>query len=104
MVAGIAQAESIVALTDRNILSVFLTAMALALVATVLAAFWKHEYKKWHVKAQESKEEGREAEVEPRQRKARRDLMLMRGAMVIGVVLVVGGVLSVAWAVWQSSG
>src|SRR4051812_1795242 len=51
MVAGIAQTERLISLAGRVPFLVFLTAMAVSLIASVLAAHWKHQYKMHDVKA-----------------------------------------------------
>ncbi len=69
--AGLSQTEALERLAGSVSFLGFITLMAAALVASVLAAYWKHEYKKWDVKAAASVAEGNRAEAEARARKCR---------------------------------
>src|SRR6266550_6292262 len=51
IVAALAQAESLVKWAGRTSFLLFLTAAALALGLAILAAYWRHQYKMWDVKA-----------------------------------------------------
>jgi len=82
--------------------------MAAALVASVLAAYWKHECKMWDVKGAVSVSEGNHAEAEARGRKTGKRLVAMRRAMLACVVLFIMGVgqlLAFAWmhAPWPTT-
>lgn len=65
LVAAVAQSEALLKLSGNIAFLLFLTVMAVALLGAVLAAYWKHQYKLWDVKAQasaaENPEEGAEA-------------------------------------------
>ena len=56
VVATISQWDALVKHARIYGVLIFLTAMAIALMLAVLAAFWKHEYKKWDVKASISRQ------------------------------------------------
>ena len=47
LVAGLSQAETLVKFAGKHSFLGFLTATGLALLAAVLSAYWKHEYKMW---------------------------------------------------------
>ena len=51
LVAALSQSEALVKHAGRLAFVGFLTAMGIALLAAVLAAYWKHQYKMWDVKA-----------------------------------------------------
>lgn len=51
LIAAISQATALIDLAGRVPFLIFVTAMALALLAAVFAIHWKHQYKMWDVKA-----------------------------------------------------
>jgi hypothetical protein len=55
IVAALAQAESLVKWAGRTSFLLFVTAATLALGLAILAAYWRHQYKMWDVKANASK-------------------------------------------------
>lgn len=56
LVAAFAQAKTLIEMASRISFLLFLTAMTIALVAAVVAAHWKHQYKMWDVKAAASED------------------------------------------------
>jgi MFS family permease len=98
--AGLSQTEALERLAGGVSFLGFITLMAAALVASVLAAYWKHEYKMWDVKAAASVAEGNRAEAEARVRKTGKRLVAMRRAMLVCIVLFIVGIgqlLAFAW-------
>jgi hypothetical protein len=98
--AAIGQVDKLTALAGATPFLAFLTLMAAALLASVLAAYWKHEYKMWHVKLNVSAMSGEELAALERSRASNRDLKLMRYAMkvaVVGIVVAVVELVAVAW-------
>ena len=98
--AALAQWEPLTKLAGRIASLIFLTAMGLALMAAVLAAYFKHDYKKWDVKANVSAMNGQGEEAGKRMASAQFYLSAMRAAMVIAavaIVLALGSLLMVAW-------
>lgn len=100
MVAAISQAEALVKYAGRFPVVVFLTAMGLALASAVLAAYWKHQYKMWDVKAQASAASGQNAEAAARARSAGSYLTVMRRSMFWSVLLVLLGLGELIAAFW----
>ena len=100
LVAGIAQPQSLTNLSGPIAFLVFLTAMGGALLSAVLAAYWKHQYKLWDVKAHVSAGQGADAEARTRSNKASRYLTAMRSAFVVSLVVIVFGTGSLIVAIW----
>jgi hypothetical protein len=106
LVAGFSQSEPVIKLIGHLPFLIFLTLATSALVAAVLAAYWRHEYKKWNMKAQASYARGSAEEAQLRLEWADRDLSQMRGAFLVSLFLVVVayGILMVAmWYRWLSA-
>ena len=100
LVAALSQSEALVSLSGNIAFLLFLTAMAVALLAAVLAAYWKHQYKLWDVKAQISAQQKSEEEARTRGAKANRYLKVMRAAFVVSVVGILFGVGELVFAFW----
>jgi|SRR3954466_7211117 len=103
LVAGFSQSEPVTKLIGKLPYLVFLTAIALALLAAVLAAYWRHEYKKWNLKAEASKGRGAVEEVNQRIGWAIRDLTSMRRAFLLSLSLIIGGygwLIAAMWYRW----
>jgi hypothetical protein len=106
MVAGFSQADQVVKLVGKLPFLLFLTLVSTALMAAVLSAYWRHEYKKWNLKAGASRARGAAEEAAQRLAWANRDLGQMRGAFLVSLFLIVGayGVLIVSmWYQWFGS-
>jgi MFS family permease len=106
--AGLSQTQALERLAGSVSFLGFITLMAAALVASVLAAYWKHEYKKWDVKAAVSVAEGNHVEAKARARKTGTRLVAMRRAMLACVVVFIVGIgqlLAFAWmhALWPTT-
>ncbi len=79
---------------------IFLTFMGLALISAVIAAYCKHQYKKWDVKANASRLKGQMEKGTERGGRANCYLSAMRYAMfaaALTIVLALGSLLVVAW-------
>jgi hypothetical protein len=100
LVAGIAQSQALTTLSGAHASLSFLTAMACALLSAVLAAYWKHQYKLWDVKAQVSAAQGSAEEAQVRSRRANRYLNAMRYAFVVSLVGIFIGIGSLIVAFW----
>jgi hypothetical protein len=100
LVAALSQAEALIKHGGRFALVFLLTAMALALVVAVLAAYWKHHYKMWDVKAQVSASQGNAAEATARNNTSGKYLTAMRRGMFWSVLLVAAGLVGLIVAVW----
>ena len=100
LVATLAQAGPLAKLAGRVPFGLLLTAMALALVSAVLAAYWKHQYKMWDVKGRVSAGQGNAAEAKTRSDLAGWYLNAMRRAMLVSVVLIVAGLLQLVLGFW----
>ena len=86
IVAAISQLEVIAKYAGKISLLVFLTLMSLGLLATILAAYWRHQYKMWDVKRCTAT--------------ANRFLKAMRWSMLAAVILVVVGIVLLVGAFW----
>jgi len=100
LVAALAQTEALVKLSGNIAFLVFLTVMALALPVAVLAAYWKHQYKLWDLKAQASSTKNNTAEANTRSVKAERYLKCMRVAFVVSLICICFGFLELIAAFW----
>jgi len=88
VVAALAQAESLVKWAGRTSFLLFVTAAALALGLAVLAAYWRHQYKMWDVKAIASANQGKSQEAQNRSAKANFYLWGMRYVLVAAVLCI----------------
>ncbi len=100
LVAALAQSEALIKLSGNIAFLLFLTAMALALLVAVMAAYWKHQYKLWDVKAQTSAAQNAVEEAQTRSAKANRYLQAMRAAFVVSLVGILFGVGEFVVAFW----
>ena len=91
LAAGLSQLDPLMKLAGKLPFLSFLSAMVLALLAAVLAAYWKHEYKLWDVKSGVSASHGRSDEVAVRSDLTNVNLNQMRWAMKISVFAIVFG-------------
>ena len=98
--AGLAQLEPLLRLAGRLPVLIFLSAMGAALAASVLAAWLKHEYKMWDVKAHVSKAAGKNEEAARRFDKAGKRLHATRLSIKCSVALIVSGLAVVLVAFW----
>ena len=95
--AALAQSEVLLKLSGRLPFLTFLTLMGIGLISSVLAAYWKHQYKMWDVKARVS---DTPSQAQTRSNSAGKYLIAMRRAMFIAVFAVVfslGQFLLFAW-------
>lgn len=114
LVAAVAQKAAFTDLAGKMGYAFFVTAMIAGLGAAILAAYWKHSYKMWDVKAGASEAQARFAksvnddngfgvhsrEVTERHKRANRDLRLMRGAMKAAMVTLLVGFVALLLALW----
>jgi len=100
LVAGFSQSEPVVKLIGKLPFLIFLTLVLSALLAAVLAAYWRHEYKKWNMKAQASQARGLADEARQRFDWAGRDLGQMRGAFLVSLFCVLAGYGTLVVAMW----
>lgn len=89
--AALAQSEALLKLAGRLPFLAFLTLMGIALMSAVLAAYWKHQYKMWDVKARVSVASGNSSEGQTRSRSSGAYLVAMRRAMFVAVLAFVLG-------------
>ena len=88
MFAAIAGAQNLVEILGERQFLIFLTTVDIALLAAVLAAWGKHQYKKWDVKAASSNSKGNAAEAQKRACRASFYLAAMRWSMGTAVTAV----------------
>lgn len=115
IVASLAQADVIIQRAGQCSFLIFVTLAALSLVLAILAAYWKHQYKMWDVKAGASdgeatyhkystKNADQEAkyaqEAESRRQRANRYLSAMRRAIGIAIVSLVLGIGLLVAGLW----
>lgn len=86
VVAALAQSETLVKWAGRMSFLLFVTAALLALALAMLAAYWRHQYKMWDVKAQASASQGRGDEAESRGSRASLYLWSMRYSIVAALL------------------
>src|SRR5262245_20638136 len=95
--AGLSQSEPLIKFAGKIPLLVFLTAMVIALLAAVLAAYWKHDYKMWDLKTPLGKDLGDKTR---RQERGGTSLGQMRWAMKISTFAIVVGFGVLIAAMW----
>lgn len=88
MFATVAGAQNLVEILGERQFLIFLTTVDVALLASVLAAWGKHQYKKWDVKAAASASEGNSAEAKKRACLSSFYLVAMRWSMGTAVAAV----------------
>ncbi len=92
LVAALSQSQALIGLAGNTAFLLFVTAMAVALVVAVLAAYWKHQYKLWDVKAQVSASRNAAEEALFRSTKANWYLNVMRVGFVVSLTFIICGV------------
>jgi len=97
MIGGLSQADTLIDLAGIFSFLVFLSAMGLALVAAVLAVYWKHQYKLYDVKGRVAKDEQKQAR---NFKRSNRYLTAMRAGMRTSLVLIALGVLQLIVFLW----
>jgi hypothetical protein len=116
IVAALSQYQALMQNAGRNGLLWFLTLMTASLIFAILAAYWKHQYKMWDVKAaasllisrqhrakdEVSEAELHEAEAKERGKKSNRQLSAMRSCMGLSVLCVVVGLALLVFCLWQA--
>lgn len=88
IVAAISQLDKILQYAGKTSFLLFISLTSLSLVAAILAAYWRHQYKMWDVKRNPAK--------------ANWYLSAMRRSMLVAVVLVVAGVLWLVGTFWYA--
>lgn len=97
MIGGLSQADTLIDLAGIFSFLVFLSAMGLALVAAVLTAFWKHQYKLWDVKGLVAQDEQMRARFFKR---SSRYLLATRSGMRTSLALITLGFLQLIVFLW----
>ena len=97
MIGGLSQADTLIDLAGIFSFLVFLSAMGLALVAAVLAVYWKHQYKLWDVKGLVTEDERQQARYFKR---SSRYLAATRAGMRASLVLIALGFLQLIVFLW----
>ena len=100
LVAAISQSDTLIDYAGRLALAGFLTFSAIALLAAVLAAYWKHQYKLWDIKAGISVAQGQTADAVARSESSNRFLAWMRRAMFVAVIAIVVAICGLVGALW----
>ena len=96
--AALAQWEPLTRLTGRVASLILLTAMGIGLIAAGLAAYSKHQYKMWDVKANASAMNGQTEEANKRMASAQNYLTAMRRSILLAALAIaLGFLLVVAW-------
>ena len=100
IVAGLSQYEPLTKLSGKTPFLIFVSVLALSLLAAVAAAYWKHAYKVADIKAQLAARRGEVEFAERRSSSAASGLRQMRWAMGVGVwgiVIAYGVLISSMW-------
>lgn len=115
IVAALSQLDTLFKFAGRVSTLFFISAMAASLVAAVLAAYWKHQYKMWDLKASAAHGEAnfhrvRQQNVEAekhlteaarRERKSSRRLKAMRVSIPLSVALVILALAVLVASAWR---
>ncbi len=99
-VGAISQFDKLIGLAGRNSVLAFITLVVATLVLAVLAAYFRHQYKMWDVKAQAAYGQGNPELAEQRSGWANRDFGRMRRAMTAAVVSLCFGFLELVVSFW----
>ncbi|MFZ1058151.1 MAG: hypothetical protein WAP47_03050 [Candidatus Rokuibacteriota bacterium] len=86
VVAALAQSDSLVKWAGRTSFLLLVTAASLALGLAILAAYWRHQYKMWDVKAEASASQGKIDEAATRGYRASFYLWGMRYSVVAALL------------------
>ena len=97
MVGGLTQAGTLSRMAGSISFLLFLTAMGLALVSSVFAVHWKHQYKMWQVKA--SVERNQDERVR-RFKLSNCCLSAMRVGMWVALIFIAAGFLQLLSFLW----
>lgn len=100
---AISQFAALNDLAGRLPVLVFITLMVLTLVCAVLAAYFRHQYKMWDVKAGVALGGGERGLAKDRSKRANRDLRRMRGNMTAAVTILCFGFLELVVSLWLGS-
>lgn len=100
VVAAIAQAEPLVKWAGRTSFLLFVTSASLALGLAVLAAYWRHQYKMWDVKAQASAGQGKNEEAASRSCRSGFFLWAMRYAVVGALFAILFALAQLTVSLW----
>jgi len=95
--AALAQSGTLVALAGRVAFLMFITLMGAGLISAVCAAYWRHQYKMWDVKARVA-DTVKEAAI--RGARSSRHLRLMRFGMLAALLTFVFGLVELLWSAW----
>ncbi|TAK66428.1 MAG: hypothetical protein EPO19_14570 [Betaproteobacteria bacterium] len=100
VVGGLSQAETIIRFAGKLPYLFFLTAMIVALLAAVLAAYWKHDYKMWDVKGHAAAKKGEPERARSHIELAGSDLWQMRWSMRTALFAILLGFTVLVAAFW----
>ncbi len=98
--AALAQSETLLKLAGKLPFLFFLTLMGTGLISAVLAAYWKHQYKMWDVKARVSAANGKSSDAQTRSSSSVAYLVAMRRAMFVAVLAFVFGLSDLLIFAW----
>jgi hypothetical protein len=100
VVAAIAQAEALATWAGRTSFLLFISSASLALGLAVLAAYWRHQYKMWDVKAQASASQGKNEEAVARSCRSSFFLWGMRYAVVAALLAILFALTQLIVSLW----
>jgi hypothetical protein len=101
LVAGLSQSEHLEKLAGKLSLLLLLTAMTVGLLAAVIAAHWKHQYKMWQVKAAATDGDSEQLKMS---KFSGLYLTGMRGAIWVALVAIAIGFIQLLVFLWVSVG
>jgi hypothetical protein len=100
VVAALSQSDPLVKFVGKLPFLAFLSAMVLALLAAVLAAHFKHEYKMWDLKTGASVAKGESDEATRRSGLTSTNVQQMRWAMRVALFAIIVGFGVLVTAIW----
>jgi len=98
--AAISQSQTLINLFGKTAFLLVLTSMAVALMVAMLAAYCKHQYKLWDVKAQVSASKNESNQAQLRSTKSNKYLKAMRIAFVVALITILFWVAELLVTVW----
>jgi len=100
IVASLAQVDAIVQLGGSLAFLVYVSSAAFALIAALLAAYWRHQYKLWDVRGSVSAAKGKDDKAVRRGLTANRYFKLVRYALLFSVIAIVVGLTALIGFFW----
>jgi len=101
VVAALAQGDTLSRWAGHVAFLLLVTFALVSLALSILAAYWRHQYKMWDVKAQASQGQGKSDEAASRSCRASVYLWSMRYAVVVAVMSLLFALIQLVVNLWR---